>query len=416
MRGQHIRALTGIRFFAALWVVVYHCMRYNKELIHAYYPNAQHLVQPVTGAGTRGVDLFFMLSGFVLALNYMDQLGGRFDLRRTLRFLWLRLARIWPLYMLVIVVGGGVLRIVRHNLWDSSETETLTWLNLLRQTLMVQQWFKPEEGPVSWVGPAWSLSAEWLAYLVFPIVVLAVALGHRKLRARTLLLLAALTMVPLVLSLHAHGDMTDWVWIPRILCEFVTGMLLCAGLSRLDLTPRARQLAGIGAILTAVAVVGWLLFVRSAGLPAVNSFYVVVLFVPLIGFLAIGTGPLNSFLSTRAVVLGGGLSYALYLVHSPMLYLFRDATHYTGALYLEPLTRLYAEIAFIPVIVFAAWFLYRFFEEPVRKVMRRMLGPSAMGPSRPGGPPDPTGQLDRSIALNPTTSPSAATRPAPTNP
>lgn len=381
MRSQHIRALTGVRFFAALWVVVYHNMRYNTDLIHSYYPNAQYLVSPVTGAGVRGVDLFFMLSGFVLALNYMDQLGGRFEIRRSLRFLWLRLARIWPLYMLIIVVGGGLLRIVRHDLWNSSETATLTWGNLLRQTLMVQQWFQPAEGPVSWVGPAWSLSAEWLAYLVFPLVVLAVALGHHNLRARTLLLLSLLTMAPLVVSLHFHGNMTDWVWIPRILCEFVTGMLLCAGLSRLELTARARRWAGVGAIVTAVAVVGWFYVVRATGLLAVNSFYVVVLFVPLIAFLAVGTGPLNSFLSTPAVVLGGGLSYALYLVHSPLLYLFRDATHYTGALYLEPLPRYYAELLFIPVIVFAAWVLYRFFEEPVRKLMRRMLGPSAMGPN-----------------------------------
>jgi peptidoglycan/LPS O-acetylase OafA/YrhL len=206
------------------------------------------------------------------------------------------------------------------------------------------------------------------------------------------------------------------VWIPRILCEFVTGMLLCAGLSRLDLTPRARRLAGLGAIVTAVAVVGWLYVVRATEIAAVNSFFVVVLFVPLIAFLAVGTGPLNSFLSTRAVVLGGGLSYALYLVHSPMLYLFRDVTHYTGALYLDPLPRYYAELAFIPVIVLVAWLLYRFFEEPVRKLMRRALGPSAMGPDRPGGPSGPAGQLDRSIALSPTSSPSAATRPAPTNP
>ena len=72
-------------------------------------------------------------------------------------------------------------------------------------------------------------------------------------------------------------------------------------------------------------------------------------------------------------MLGGGLSYALYLVHSPMLYLFRDATHYTDALYLQNGPRYYAELAFIPVIVFVAWLLYRYFEEPVRKLMRRML-------------------------------------------
>jgi peptidoglycan/LPS O-acetylase OafA/YrhL len=395
VRTEHLRALTGVRFFAALWVVVYHSVRHNSGLLHANYPNALHVVAPVAGAGARGVDLFFMLSGFVLALTYLDRMGGRLELRGTLRFLWLRLARIWPLYILVLL-GAAVLRILRHEAWGTSDTATLTWANLLRQALMVQQWFKPEQGPVSWVGPAWSLSAEWLAYLVFPVVVLAVALGHRRLRARTLLLLSVLTMVPLVVSISSHGDLTDWVWIPRILCEFVTGMVLCAGLSRLDLTPQGRRLAGVGAIASVAAVVGWLYVVRAAELAPHDASFVVVLFLPLIACLAIGTGPLNAFLSTRALVLGGGISYALYLVHSPMLYLFRDVTRYTGTFYLEPLPRYYGELLFIPVIVFTAWLLYRFFEEPVRERMRA--------------------QLDRSIARSPITSPSDATTAAPTKP
>ena len=53
-------------------------------------------------------------------------------------------------------------------------------------------WFPPEHGQVSWVGPAWSLSAEWLAYLLFPVIILVVARFHRRLRAWQLLVLAGL--------------------------------------------------------------------------------------------------------------------------------------------------------------------------------------------------------------------------------
>ena len=372
MRSQHIRALTGVRFFAALWVVVYHCTRHNRAILVEHHADAHEIFSPLTSAGVRGVDLFFMLSGFVLALNYMDRLGGRLEVRATLRFLWLRLARIWPLYMLVIV-GAGLLRIIRHDLWDSAGTNPVTWTNLLRQGLMVQQWFPPDRGPTSWVGPAWSLSAEWLAYLLFPVLVLVVARFHRRMRARTLLLLAALTMVPLVVGIVMRGSMAGNVWILRILCEFTTGMLLCAAASRLRLTPRVRQVAGIGALVSVAAVVAWLYAVRVLGAEFYWSASVVVLFAPLIFFLAIGTGPLHDVLAGRALVLGGGLSYALYLVHSPMLNLFRDVTEFTGVFYLEPRMRVYAELMFIPVMVLAAYLLYRFFEEPVRKLMRGML-------------------------------------------
>ena len=138
----------------------------------------------------------------------------------------------------------------------------------------------------------------------------------------------------------------------------------------------ARRLAGGGAVLSVLAVVALLYAVRAPRVEGWVSTYVVLLFVPLVACLAIGTGPLHDLLSTRALVLGGGLSYALYLVHSPLLYLFRDVTRYTGVLYLDPLPRYYAELAFIPVMVVVAWALHRFFEEPVRARMRGLPGPA----------------------------------------
>ena len=372
MRSQHIRALTGVRFFAALWVVIYHTTRHNQGVLWEHHPDVLRLIYPFTGAGTRGVDLFFMLSGFVLALNYMDRLGGRLEIRATGRFLWLRLARIWPLYMLVIV-GAGLLRLVRNELWDSAPVGPVTWTNLLRQALMVQMWFPPERGPTSWVGPAWSLSAEWLAYLMFPVLILFVARAQRSLRTRTLLVLACLAMVPLIVGLAVRGDFGGPVWVLRIVCEFVTGMLLCAAASRLRLTPRVRRVAGYGAMLCVVAGVAWLYVVREIdGHPVWWSRAIVVVFVPLIFFLAIGTGPLHDLLASPALVLGGGISYALYLVHSPMLNLFRDVTEHTR-FHLEPRAQFYAELLFIPVIIVVSWVLYRFFEEPVRRWMRGLL-------------------------------------------
>ena len=186
----------------------------------------------------------------MLALNYMDQLGGRLRLRPTLRFLWLRLARIWPLYMLVIL-GAAALRVLRHELWHSAPVGNLTWPMLGKQALMVQQWFPPERGQTSWVGPAWSLSAEWLAYLAFPIVVLAVARLHRGLRAGTLLVLAGSSC-----SRWSWGSRCVRTWAARcgslrILCEFVAGMLLCAAASTAGPDTRGvRRLAGYGALLT----------------------------------------------------------------------------------------------------------------------------------------------------------------------
>ena len=121
-----------------------------------------------------------------------------------------------------------------------------------------------------------------------------------------------------------------------------------------------------------------------------------VFFVPLVFFLAVGTGALHDVLASRALVLGGGISYALYLVHSPMFHLFRDVTEFTGIFYLEPLARYYAELLFIPVMVLVAWLLYRFFEEPVRKLMRGLLDVQfGRVPGPVPAPPEDLRQEDR---------------------
>lgn len=369
MRTSHIRALTGVRFFAALWVVLYHVARHNRDLLQERVPNAFEVVAPLTSSGLRGVDLFFMLSGFVLALNYLDRLGERFELRATLEFLWLRLARIWPLYAIVIT-GAGVLRLIRHDLWGSAKVGTVTPFQWAKQLLMVQTWFPNEKGADSWVGPAWSLSAEWFAYLLFPVIALLVARIHRRLAAWQLMALAFVAMVPLLVRVTQIHSMIGTVWIPRVLCEFVAGMLICCAMSRLDPSNRVRRAAGVGAILTVVASVAWLYGVRAVD-QSWWAVYVVVLFIPLIALLAIGTGPLVGLLSTRALVLGGGLSYALYLVHSPMLRLFRDVTEFTR-FHLDSWASFLAELLFVPVMVLVAWGCYRFIEEPIRRRMRRI--------------------------------------------
>ena len=54
MRSQHIRALTGVRFFAALWVVVYHSTRHNFPFLYAHHHDAVVAVSPLVIAGVRG--------------------------------------------------------------------------------------------------------------------------------------------------------------------------------------------------------------------------------------------------------------------------------------------------------------------------------------------------------------------------
>lgn len=98
MRGAEIKALTGLRIVAAVWVVLFHF----RPILYEAAPDFTETFAPVLDCGAQGVDLFFILSGFVLTWNYLDRMGPGWSTRATLHFLWLRLSRVWPVYLVTL--------------------------------------------------------------------------------------------------------------------------------------------------------------------------------------------------------------------------------------------------------------------------------------------------------------------------
>ena len=141
--------------------------------------------------GAQGVDLFFILSGFVLTWNYLDRMGRSWSTRATLHFLWLRLARVWPVYLVTLHLAALWIIFTLHvGHMPSPDVGKLTAISYVRQLLLVQLWFQPFFDGTSWDGPAWSISAEWLAYLLFGVLVLVIFRMKLATRARSLMLLA----------------------------------------------------------------------------------------------------------------------------------------------------------------------------------------------------------------------------------
>src|SRR3712207_3565819 len=111
VRGE-IRALTGLRLVAALWVVAHHywLLAPDRPWLHDLEP-----ARPLLQTGWLGVDLFFVLSGFVLTHTYVAVLGRRPGLRPAASFYWARLSRIWPTWLVVlaaVTAGRSVERLV----------------------------------------------------------------------------------------------------------------------------------------------------------------------------------------------------------------------------------------------------------------------------------------------------------------
>ncbi|MCB1410958.1 MAG: hypothetical protein KDK22_16280, partial [Rhodobacteraceae bacterium] len=105
------------------------------------------------------------------------------------------------------------------------------------------------------------ISAEWLAYLLFGLLILVIFRIARVSRARTLFMLAFFAALPPTVLLLGSGLLyTPWSWLPRIVAQFTAGALACAAVRRLRLGEGGRRLAGWASILLVAAIVGGLYY------------------------------------------------------------------------------------------------------------------------------------------------------------
>jgi peptidoglycan/LPS O-acetylase OafA/YrhL len=211
----NLKPLTSMRFFAAIWVVLYH-----------YWPHlAGATARPgVIAKGYLGVELFFILSGFILCHVYLAAFeDGRF---RYGDFIWARLARIYPMHIATLI-GIGLMAGLALAVGIQVDPNILSLAALPANLTMTQAWgLAPVAG---WNHPSWSISAEWLAYLSFPgFAFLAMSLRRWPgvAVAGALALLAVLYAVfpllagfPLTLATYAWGAL-------RIVPTFALGCAL----------------------------------------------------------------------------------------------------------------------------------------------------------------------------------------------
>lgn len=379
IKGE-IKALTGLRIVAAVWVVLFHF----RPMLADASPDFLDALAPVLNCGAQGVDLFFILSGFVLAWNYLDRMGRTWSTRATAHFLWLRLARVWPVYLVTLHLAAlWVIFTLHVGHVPSPDVADFTATSYLRQVLLVQLWFQPFFDGSSWDGPAWSISAEWLAYVLFGVLVLVIFRMTHATRARNLTVLAcAATLPPIVLLLVSGQFYTPWSWLPRIVTQFTAGALACAAVRRLRLTDRARRGAGYLSLLLAVAMVATMYWFDTHPISGVSDSggLVDVLFIPLVIALVVGVGGLPRLLSTRLLVYGGKISFCLYMVHELV------HTAWGWAVEQFELTPRdfpwkYNVVGLLAIAAGAAILLYHLVEEPGRRWMRGMVG---AGPGKPG--------------------------------
>jgi peptidoglycan/LPS O-acetylase OafA/YrhL len=350
-RVAEVRALTGLRGTAAVYVVLFHFFTPAPE----HMPGRMLLLH-----GYLAVDFFFCLSGFVMAMNYSGLFAQGVTRKNVYIYLTRRIARIYPLYIVTLITAGllianGLLAYRVHS----------PIVSFIANVPMMQNW-----GPWNTVNtPSWSISTEFFSYLLFPLLI-GVFL-YRSLRVCAIacfISVAALTGL-FFYSLHAADPLKLFDWttgVPsliRCVAEFSLGLAAYRSLS----TPLG----------TAIQNSRWVTYSLCGTFVALfllrRTDIAIVMLIPL--FIVALSGRANGltrFLSSAPMEYVGVLSYSIYLLHylfnSPLGCLDDLAKHH-GYRHSHSV----ATLLVFPLLFLTSALTYRLIELPGRTFLRALF-------------------------------------------
>ncbi|WP_310722588.1 acyltransferase [Streptomyces sp. N2A] len=348
---SRLRALDGLRLLAALMVAAYHYGGRGGEIAGAWGGSPSHqfpTLAPLFAYGCLGVQIFFVISGFVICLSGWG---------RTLRaFVASRISRLYPAYWAAVLLVTAVFALPFVAYKALAPSEVLTNLTMLQQPLGVHRV----------LGVCWTLWAEMRFYALFALCVVLPGAT----RGRVVLFCAGWTLAA-ALAQAAHQPLLDVVLMPEYAPFFIGGIGLYL-LHRYG--PR-------DPVAWAIVLVSWLIgqHYAVAGLWHAASVHAFsyrstagIIAVVTLGFVLVGAVALGAlrWADWRWLTVAGALTYPFYLVHEHLGWVVVRALHRTlvvpSALTLVLTTGL---------MLLLAWVLYRCVERPLTPRLKRALDP-----------------------------------------
>ncbi|HAL92784.1 MAG TPA: hypothetical protein DCM68_07155 [Verrucomicrobia bacterium] len=359
---QQIAPLTSIRIFAAVLVVIYH---YGRNV----WPFAEGWLHRVTACSGSSVAFFFFLSGFILAHAYQ---GYRWQEPGKLKKYYVaRIARIYPVYVLALLATFALN--LPHVYWDRiSVVEAATTLQV--HLGLLQAWLPDYVYKLNM--PGWSLSVEASFYLLFPLIVPRLMAMRRSV---ALLLFGLLYVISqAVLGGGARGLIwKDWFFasdtVHHLLMYhpvvywpvFLMGVLMFRFSAAV---PNPRPFSPLLMGLMSVSAIALIAFLSFWAGDILNYAIHVGMLAPLYGVLLFSLcEPRNwlaQLLSVRWLHYLGEASYGVYILQLPVYGIWMC----TGVAPAQTELFFYLYLASLLIV---STVLFRWFETPLRRWMRR---------------------------------------------
>lgn len=295
--------LESMRGIAAMLVLLCHIPAWNLALYHF----------PLIRFGGVMVDLFFVLSGFIICLAYSEKIRSPKDL---LAFQFLRLGRLYPVHVLFLAVflliewarsrGAAAAGVVRMN---AAEYASPTLGDFFQHLFMVQA--MPPFGQIhTFNAPSWSIGVEFYTYLIFGVLILFA-------RKRLLYILPAIHAVTAALLLIGLDD--RYVWLVRCLCGFSLGAwlnLYMASACRRNAMP---VFASWVSEILFFLIIGTVWLAEQFSHAGLLMMWLTAMFIPA-SLGRSGVGPIATILRTKQFVWLGTMSFTFYMAHSAVIW------------------------------------------------------------------------------------------------
>ncbi len=314
-----LNALTSLRFFAAMMIVLMH---FSSSICPESVPFVQCL------ALGQGVAFFYVLSGFILTYVYPELAGPK----GALEFLRARFARIYPCHL----VGLGLSLLLVPTVIPHSQFVKLLSANLL----LVHDWIPISAYYYSFNAPSWSISCEFFFYLAFPFLIHQFAKTWKQKLLACAVLSASMIGIACYLNLPMVANNSfalDSQWFctdsPLVrIFEFCLGMTAALLFFRMRSAFKATKAPTLRMTLLEVVLVAAALRYLLAGTilwsanPNIEKalFWAIgsggaPIYAAILIIFALQMGRLSKLLCLPFFVLLGDISYAIYLLHYPIV-------------------------------------------------------------------------------------------------
>ena len=317
---QHLKALTGIRFFAAIYVVLFHL---GSEFD---FPKPfRNLLQ----YGYIAVSFFFVLSGFIMAYNYLDYKN---ESSVPYAKFWLaRFVRIYPVYLLSLILS---LPAFFHNIRvEFTGQMTIVQASVIGAfTITLLQAWTPWT-VTQWNWPGWTLSAEAFFYLVFPFIAIYInRLSNKKIMFLIILLWFAALIVPIIYLISQLDELptignsptlrfiyyTPLFHLPQFLIGVGGGIIFLRKFSIQGVTSLENSRILFPVKIASIMTVAILTTIPGIPQGLLNNGLLAPLFVLIVYALAHKKGLAVKILSLRFITILGEVSYAIYILQIPL--------------------------------------------------------------------------------------------------